>query len=106
MIFGLYESPITGQNSIHTRRAPNEALQYETWLLCPVEIGRNLPNRIIHEAQIEKWIRFPKATTKFNFKSGEEDVRRLTLEEESSLMPEPSNERAPLGQQQLQNMGT
>ena len=38
VIFGLYESPITGQNSIHTRRAPNEALQYET-LPCPVKIG-------------------------------------------------------------------
>ena len=45
VIFGLYESPITGQNSIHTRRAPNEALQYET-LPCPVKIGIS-PNRII-----------------------------------------------------------
>ena len=61
VIFGLYESPITGQNSIHTRRAPNEALQYET-LPCPVKIGIS-PTESYFRAQIEKWICFPKRSS-------------------------------------------
>ena len=47
------------------------------------------------------------ATTKFNFKSGEEDVEDwLWKKKVVWCQSEPSNERAPLGQQQLQNMGT